>query len=52
MDFFKEVLIAIGGGTVVLIGVLTIFKNIFLRATEKSVDIMFDKKIEYYKNNT
>lgn len=50
MDILKDVLVAIGGGTVALIGVLTIFKNLFLKVMEKGIDITFDKKIEKYKN--
>lgn len=50
MEILKEIIIAVGGGTVVLIGICTIFKNLFVRLFEKSIDATFDKKIEKYKN--
>ena len=43
-------LVAIGGGSVVLIGILTIFKNLFLKLFEISMKASFEKSLEKYRN--
>lgn len=50
MEILKEFLIAVGGGATVLIAVLTVFKQMFLKAYEKAIDISFDKAIEKYRS--
>lgn len=42
-------LVAIGG-SVVLIGILTIFKNLFLKLFEISMEASFEKSLEKYRN--
>ena len=49
-DWFNELLIAIGGGSVVLVGVLTIFKSLFMKLFETGVETAFEKNIEKYRN--
>lgn len=39
-----------GGGTVVLVGVLTIFKQLFLKLFETGLKNSFEKNLESYKN--
>ena len=48
--WLRELLIAAGGGTIVLVGVLTVFKNLFLKFFETGIESTFEKSIEKYKN--
>ena len=50
MEILKQFIIAIGGGTTSLIALLTIFKSLFVKLFEKSVDSVFEKNLERYKN--
>ena len=50
MEYLKEFLIAIGGGTVVIIAFLTILKSAFVKMLDKTIDTAFDKGIEKYRN--
>lgn len=49
-EWLKELIAAIGGGSVVLIGLLTIFKSIFLKLFESGIETSFEKNIEKYRN--
>ena len=49
-EWIKDLLVAIGGGSVVLIGILTIFKNLFLKLFETSIEASFEKSLEKYRN--
>ena len=49
-EWIEDLLIAIGGGSVVLVGVLTIFKNLFLKLFETGIEAPFEKNLEKYKN--
>lgn len=51
MEFLKDILIAIGGGTTALVAALTIFKSLFLRVFDRAVESAFDKNIEKYRNH-
>ena len=48
--WLSDFLVAIGGGTVVLIGILTIFKKLFLKLFESGMDASFEKHLEKYRN--
>ncbi|MBE7080076.1 MAG: hypothetical protein E7371_02415 [Clostridiales bacterium] len=49
-EWIKNLLVAIGGGSVVLIGILTIFKQLFLKLFEMGIESSFEKHMEKYKN--
>ena len=49
-EWLKEFFVAIGGGSVVLIGILTIFKKLFLKMFETGIEASFEKNLEKYKN--
>lgn len=50
-EWLKNMLAAIGGGTVVLVGVLTIFKGLLVKLFETGIESSFEKKLEKFKNN-
>lgn len=49
-QWLKELLIAIGGGSVVLVGILTIFKGLFVNFFTNVIDSSFEKSLEKYRN--
>ena len=49
-EWLKDLLVAIGGGSVVLIGILTIFKQLFLKLFETGIEVSFEKNMEKYRN--
>ena len=49
-EWLKDLIVAIGGGTVVLVGVLTIFKNLLIKLFETGIESSFDKNLEKYRN--
>ena len=49
-EWLKDLLIAVGGGSVVLVGVLTIFKKLFIKLFETGIESSFEKSIEKYRN--
>ena len=49
-EWFNELLIAVGGGSVVLVGVLTIFKSLFIKLFETGIEASFEKNLEKYRN--
>lgn len=49
-EWLESVLAAIGGGTVVLIGVLTIFKGLVIKLFETGIESSFEKNLEKFKN--
>lgn len=49
-EWLKELITAIGGGTVVLIGAITIFKNLFVKISEDAVEASFEKSLERYRH--
>lgn len=49
-EWLQNVLTAVGGGSVVLIGVLTIFKKLFLKLFETGIESSFEKNLEKYRN--
>ena len=50
MEWLKDLLIAIGGGTTALVVALTVCKSIFIKLFDRTIDITFDKTIEKYRN--
>ena len=46
----KELIAAVGGGAIVLVGVLTIFKKLFLKLFETGIESSFEKELEKYRN--
>ena len=42
---------AIGGGTVVLVGILTIFKSLVIKLFETGIESSLEKNLEKFKNN-
>ena len=49
-EVLKELIAAVGGGAVVLVGVLTIFKKLFLKLFETGIESTFEKELEKYRN--
>lgn len=49
-EWLKSILAAFGGGTVVLVGMMTIFKGLFIKFFESSIESSFEKSIEKFKN--
>lgn len=49
-EWIKDLIVAVGGGTVVLVGILTIFKNLFLKLFETGIESSFEKNLEKYRN--
>ncbi len=49
-EWLKNLLIAVGGGTVVLIGILTVFKSLLVKLFETGMAAIFDKNLEKFKN--
>lgn len=49
-EWIKEFLISVGGGSVVLVGILTIFKNAFIKLIDTGLETSFGKSLEKYKN--
>lgn len=50
IELVKDFIIALGGGSVVLIGMLTIFKGLFVKFFESGIESSFEKNIERFKN--
>lgn len=50
-EWLESLLVSIGGGTVVLVGVLTIFKGLLVKLFEVGIESSFEKNLEKYKNN-
>ena len=48
-EVLKELIAAVGGGAVVLVGVLTIFKKLFLKLFETGIESTFEKELEKYR---
>lgn len=49
-EWIRDLLVAVGGGSVVLVGILTIFKNLFLKLFETGIESSFEKSMVKYKN--
>ena len=49
-EWIKDFIIALGGGTVVLVGILTIFKGLFVKFFESGIETSFEKSLEKFKN--
>ena len=49
-EWIKDFLIAVGGGGVVLVGILTVFKNIFIKLVDTGLETSFSKSLEKYRN--
>ena len=49
-EWLGYLLTAAGGGTVVLIGVLTIFKGLLIKLFETGIESSFEKNLEKFKN--
>ena len=43
-DWIESILVAIGGGTVVLVGILTIFKQLLIKLFETGIETSLEKK--------
>ena len=43
-EWLKSALAAVGGGTVVLVGVLTIFKGLLVKLFETGIETSFEKR--------
>lgn len=48
--WLENLFIAVGGGSVVLIGLLTIFKRLFIKLFESAIGSSFEKNLEKYRN--
>lgn len=49
-EWLNDLIVAIGGGTIVLVGILTIFKNLFIKLFETGIEASFEKNLEKYRN--
>lgn len=49
-EWIKDFLLAVGGGSVVLVGILTIFKNAFIKLVDVGIETSFSKSLEKYRN--
>ena len=49
-EWLVNILASIGGGTVVLIGVVTIFKGLLVKMFESGIEASFEKGFEKFKN--
>ena len=49
-EWIKDILMAIGGGSVVLIGILTVFKQLFIKSFESGIETVFQKNMEKYRD--
>lgn len=49
-EWLNDLIVAIGGGTIVLVGILTIFKNLFIKIFETGIETSFEKNLEKYRN--
>lgn len=49
-EWLKNLIAAVGGGAVVLVGILTIFKSLFIKLFEEGIESSFEKNIEKYRN--
>ena len=49
-EWLESLLTAIGGGTVVLVGVLTIFKVLLIKLFETGIESSFEKNLEKFRN--
>ena len=49
-EWLENLLAAVGGGTVVLVGVLTIFKGLLVKLFETGIESSFEKNLENYRN--
>lgn len=50
-EWLESLLVAIGGGTVVLAGALTIFKGLLVKLFETGIETSFEKNLEKFKNH-
>ena len=50
-EWLDSLIAAVGGGTVVLVGVLTIFKGLLIKLFETGIESSFEKNLEKFKNN-
>ncbi len=49
-EWLENILAAVGGGTVVLVGILTIFKGLLVRLFETGIESSFEKNLTKFKN--
>ena len=49
-EWLENLLAAIGGGTVVLVGILTIFKGLLIKLFETGIESSFEKNFEKFRN--
>ena len=49
-EWLESLIAAVGGGTVVLVGVLTIFKGLLIKLFETGMETSFEKSLEKYRN--
>jgi hypothetical protein len=49
-EWIKDIIVAVGGGSVVLLGVLTIFKQLVIKSFETGIETIFQKNIEKYRD--
>lgn len=49
-EWLEHLLTAVGGGTVVLIGILTIFKGLIVKLFETGIESSFEKNLEKFRN--
>lgn len=49
-EWLESLLTAIGGGTVVLVGVLTIFKGLLIKLFETGIESSFETNLEKFRN--
>lgn len=50
-EWLRSLFTAVGGGTIVLVGILTIFKSLIIKLFETGIESSFEKNLEKFKNN-
>lgn len=50
-EWLSNLLIAVGGGSVVLLGILTVFKNLLIKLFETGIESSFERSLHKFKNN-
>ena len=48
-EWIKDIIVAVGGGSIALLGILTVFKQLVIKSCETGIETIFQKNIEKYR---
>ena len=48
-EWIKDIIVAVGGGSIALLGTLTVFKQLVIKSCETGIETIFQKNIEKYR---